>query len=675
MAIRNVAGRIWFALTADNRGFNNAMNRSRTTISATEKRMRSFQKVVRSAGRSFGGAFAAYATIQGLRRLGDEIREVTSEAATLVETSRRLDFTAERLQLLGRVVEGEGGSQESLIKGLERFARGLAEAADGIGEYSEAYDELGVSTKNVFGETRNAEDVFNDVVSALGRVENSADRTRLAYDIFGRSSKALVNVALLGNLSAQESAFRKINVITNQEAEDLKRLDQNFTDLGNSIEQAFKRIIVSMEGTLNRFVTLGESAAKFAERFAGPAASTTFSFLHPLEDRELPGAMDDSFRAAADRAEAIVGRMNRILDLRLGAPAAPTSATLLASLNRDTTAETPEDRQRFADALSEGYAKALDAIRAEHDRFEASLVQTGETMLSSREDRKLEGIRAELDLQEQIGGMVTNRERVEAKIIALGDTSRQIEKARAAAAGALTDESKKQLEEYVKLLEARRRGQSRVSTAGGTTVGVEMISAAIPQELPEAAQRYDEILVRIASKTEILGEAGERVFRGIGGSIEQAILQTDSWGEALERIGRLLAFRAIETFLDPGTFNALFGGAANRLRPLDTAAMGGPIYAGMPTLVGEHGPEILTPDRNSYIIPNGQTDKATGGNTYNYFSVTGNNPVQIGRAGRRSSRHAAEAEEARAIHREERVMPLNPAPGIPSGGRCRDHLP
>ena len=144
-------GSLVYALTADDRSFNRSMRRSSKVIDEQERKWRKLQRTVRSVGRSIATPIAAYASIQGLRALGDAIGNVTERGATLVETATRVGFATERLQLLGRVVEGEGGNFDKLITGLDRFSRSVAEAAEGATEYKDAFDRIGVTVTDSFG--------------------------------------------------------------------------------------------------------------------------------------------------------------------------------------------------------------------------------------------------------------------------------------------------------------------------------------------------------------------------------------------------------------------------------------------------------------------------------------------------------------------------------------------
>ncbi len=72
--------------------------------------------------------------------------------------------------------------------------------------------------------------------------------------------------------------------------------------------------------------------------------------------------------------------------------------------------------------------------------------------------------------------------------------------------------------------------------------------------------------------------------------------------------------------LGPGgpVVGALPGGGGQQP---EARAAGGPITAGRPYLVGENGPEIITPNRDAYVVPNG------AGNVYNFYGY--NNPTAI----------------------------------------------
>lgn len=101
-------------------------------------------------------------------------------------------------------------------------------------------------------------------------------------------------------------------------------------------------------------------------------------------------------------------------------------------------------------------------------------------------------------------------------------------------------------------------------------------------------------------------------------------------------------------FYGPAKFvNNLFGGNLGKgqlkLGPAGEAyvagkrAMGGPVGAGMPYLVGERGPEVFVPRVSGTIVPNG------GGTIVQYVTVQASNPYELNRALERDARAAQRA--------------------------------
>ena len=127
-----------------------------------------------------------------------------------------------------------------------------------------------------------------------------------------------------------------------------------------------------------------------------------------------------------------------------------------------------------------------------------------------------------------------------------------------------------------------------MALAGGTAVSEEL-------------NKQEEATHRVISRMQALGIAAKSAFDGIGDSIQRAILQTDSWRDAAQRVLRLILFSGLEAFLRPTTLGSIFGGIQNRIVP--GRASGGPVTAGQRYRVGERGPEDFIPRIDGYIDP------------------------------------------------------------------------
>ena len=130
---------------------------------------------------------------------------------------------------------------------------------------------------------------------------------------------------------------------------------------------------------------------------------------------------------------------------------------------------------------------------------------------------------------------------------------------------------------------------------------------------------------RLAEQQEVwrTQEDAIRAFsRGIADVMTTAITDVDNLGKAFLRLGTNI----LEILLDKTIQAAIFGhggasgfaGAGNFLGSLFGRQFGGPVYSGQAAIVGENGPELITPTSSVKVAPLG--NGAVGG-------VINNNPV------------------------------------------------
>lgn len=82
-------------------------------------------------------------------------------------------------------------STETIAKSNTRLKKSMLSAQDGAGSQAEAFEALGVSVTNSDGSLRNSNDVFQDVISALGTMENETERDAYAMALMGKSASEL----------------------------------------------------------------------------------------------------------------------------------------------------------------------------------------------------------------------------------------------------------------------------------------------------------------------------------------------------------------------------------------------------------------------------------------------------------------------------------------------------
>ncbi len=119
------------------------------------------------------------------------VLKASESADTLVEMSDKTGLSTTRLQELQYIGGQLGVDLDTMSGSLGKLTRSMASAQDGSGAARDAFKTLGVAFKDSNGDLLSSETVFNNVIDALGKVQNPAERDALAMDLFGKSAMEL----------------------------------------------------------------------------------------------------------------------------------------------------------------------------------------------------------------------------------------------------------------------------------------------------------------------------------------------------------------------------------------------------------------------------------------------------------------------------------------------------
>lgn len=138
---------------------------------------------------------AASAVVKAVADITKAFVTFTSDAAeysdAVLTESEATGIATDRLQEYMYAAELVDVSTETLTSSMARNIRSMKTAASGTGEAAEAYAKLGVQITNSNGKLRDGQDVYWDLVDALGKVENETERDALAMTLLGRSAQDL----------------------------------------------------------------------------------------------------------------------------------------------------------------------------------------------------------------------------------------------------------------------------------------------------------------------------------------------------------------------------------------------------------------------------------------------------------------------------------------------------
>ena len=207
---------------------------------------------------------AAAAGVAAMIKVCKELHEITLQAAAdadeLITQSMVTGLSTETLQQWKYAENLIDVSVSTMTGSLSKLTRAMYDAQTGNKAAAETFAALGVSITDSSGHLRSAEDVFYDVIDALGGVENQTERDALAMEVMGRSAQELNPLILQGSDALRELAAEAENTGYVLDESQIQKLGE--------VDDAYQRMQLQIEATKK------ELAVEFAP--ASKAAMETF---------------------------------------------------------------------------------------------------------------------------------------------------------------------------------------------------------------------------------------------------------------------------------------------------------------------------------------------------------------------------------------------------------------
>ena len=158
------------------------------------------------AAKTAGVAVAAVGTavVAGAKALTDFSVEGAQYADTILTDATVTGIATDKLQEYNYAAELIDVSTETLTKSMAKNIKSMSSAAKGTGETAKAYQTLGVSVTNADGSLRDSQEVYWELIDALGTVDNETERDALAMQILGKSAQELNPLIEAGSARMEE---------------------------------------------------------------------------------------------------------------------------------------------------------------------------------------------------------------------------------------------------------------------------------------------------------------------------------------------------------------------------------------------------------------------------------------------------------------------------------------
>ena len=124
---------------------------------------------------------------------------------------------------------------ETIAKSHVKLEKTMMSASKGTGASAEAFEKLGVSVTDSNGQLRKGDDVWQDVIKALGSMENETERDAIAMQLMGKSAAEL-------NPLIEDGGKAYTDLANTLAKYDLDYIDQETLDQANAFNDSLDTI-------------------------------------------------------------------------------------------------------------------------------------------------------------------------------------------------------------------------------------------------------------------------------------------------------------------------------------------------------------------------------------------------------------------------------------------------
>lgn len=311
----------------------------------------------------------------------------SADAADDIETmATKFGVSAQTMDQWVAVQELTDVSAQTLGSSLSKLTREMGEVGNGSKEAEAKFKELGIKVTDTSENLRSAEDVFYEVVDALGAIDNPAQRDAAAMELLGKSAQDLNPIIQMGSNAFRELAESSEGVIPDELSNRLGGLSNSFAEFDNAMQIGQNTLVGALAPALRLVLdsVSNMSPGMLAMVSGVRMAFEVFSSLAPVITMVNTGlaAHTANSMAHAGAMSADVGATNAetASELALGEAALfadaamlPQIATIMAIIG--VIAMLVYAIKELVDAWNE-YVDALDAVDNKNNSVSQSLGRT-----------------------------------------------------------------------------------------------------------------------------------------------------------------------------------------------------------------------------------------------------------------------------------------------------------
>lgn len=234
------AGSVRVDVVASNAKFDKAIKQSRTRLQRFQQSAARIARKIQGSWKAVGAAIAGVGIA-----IGAGIKKMASYSASVVEVSRSVGLTTKELENLRVLMEGDGIGIKKADRALKDFNVRVGFAQRGIGQYTRAFEELGVELRNADGSFKSNSTLLTEVAGKLKTNTDHATAASIAYELFGTSGRDLLPILQKYGKGLDEASKKagRFNTLSDEQHKKNKALDQSLMELKKNLVDLAYRVM------------------------------------------------------------------------------------------------------------------------------------------------------------------------------------------------------------------------------------------------------------------------------------------------------------------------------------------------------------------------------------------------------------------------------------------------
>lgn len=213
------------------------------TGETAEKTGSKFGNMAKTAGKvalGVGAAVGAGAT--AMMGMAKESAKATDE---IDKMSQRLGLSRESYQELDFVLSQNGVEINSFQTGMKSLLKNMDAVTEGNKTAIANFEKLGVSVQNADGSMRTQEEVLFDTITAFQGMTESAEKSRLAQELFGKQGQEILPMLndQKGGLEELRKQAHELGLVLSDETIDA---GVEFTDTLDQVQRSFSAVVTEI---------------------------------------------------------------------------------------------------------------------------------------------------------------------------------------------------------------------------------------------------------------------------------------------------------------------------------------------------------------------------------------------------------------------------------------------